>query len=81
MLAAAAAFHLDMNELREVMVSTTPMRAQPPMPKNMTTFCTRAKILMPKTTNKKPTTLRTDAMRNVCHEALVSQLAAPVQPR
>jgi len=51
------------------------------MPKNMTTFCTRAKILMPKTTNRKPTTLSSDATMNVCHEALVSQFAAPVQPR
>ena len=81
MLAAAAAFHLDMNELRDVMVSTTPISAQPPMPKNMTIFCTRAKILMPKTTNRKPMTLKIVATTKVCQVALVSQLAPLVQPR
>ena len=81
MLAAAAASHLAVNEARDVKVSTTPIRAQPPMPKNMTIFCTRAKILMPKTTNMKPMTLKIEATRNVCQVALVSQLAALLQPR
>ena len=79
--ARAAAFHLAVNEARDVTVSTMPIRAQPPMPKNMTIFCTRAKILMPKTTNRKPTTLKSEATMKVCQLALVSQLAASLQPK
>ena len=56
------------------------MTAQPPMPKNMTIFCARAKILMPKTTNRKPTTLNSVAIRNVCQLGVTSQSAAPAQP-
>ena len=40
------------------------MSAQPPMPKTMTIFCARAKILMPKTTNRKPMMFSSVAIRN-----------------
>ncbi len=81
-MAAAAAFHLSMKFAREVNVSTRPMIAQPPMPKNMTIFCARAKILMPNTTNRKPTMLKIVAMmKRVPRGGLTSQFGRPVQPR
>ncbi len=50
---------------RLVTVSTMPMTMHPPMPKNMTIFCTIAKILMPNTTNMKPRMLNSVAMRKL----------------
>ena len=50
------------------------------MPKNITAFWQIAKILMPKTTNRKAMTLITLAMRNVCQLADSSQLAPLAQP-
>ena len=63
----------------EVRLSTKPSTAQPPMPKNMMTFCARAKILMPKTTNRKPMMLSRVAIRN-WWDSGPSQLAPPRQP-
>ncbi len=54
---------------------------QPPMPKNITIFCVSAKILMPKTTNRKPTMLNMVARANVIQALLTTHVAAPVQPR
>ena len=57
------------------------MTIQPPMPKIITIFCVRAKILMPKTTNRKPTMLKAVARKNVIQALLTTQSAALVQPR
>ena len=77
----AALFHWAMKWALLVRVSTMPMTTMPPMPKNITTFWTVAKILMPKTTNMKPTTLKQLASRKVIHWLLTTQLAAPFKPR
>ena len=50
------------------------------MPKIITIFCVRAKILMPKTTNRKPTMLKAVARKNVIQALLTTESAALVQP-
>ena len=57
------------------------MITQPPMPKTMTIFCVRAKILIPNTTKRNPMTLKMLAMKKVTQLELTSQSAAPVHPR
>ena len=80
-VATASASHFSMKVAFDVTDRMMPMIAAPPIPKNMTPFCTLAKILMPNTTNRKPMMLNSVAMKNVTQAELMIQSAASVQPR